>query len=82
MSDKEWTFNPSVSVLTHSSGLKLHILSHRNNEITEMTPQIPHDMDRLEAISLIRAGATYFRKNYHSLIQPKKQFDSTLSLKR
>ncbi|GEM_PF-2642334 len=85
MNQKEWTYSPQSKTLSHPSGLKLQILDHRNGEISEMNPQIPQDMDRLESIQLIRAGTEYFRLNYRSLAhtQPEQpRFDTILSLKR
>ena len=83
MNQKEWTYSVENKTLSHPSGLKLQILDHRGGEISEMNPQIPQGMDRLESIQLIRAGTEYFRLNYRSLTQPEQpRFDTILSLKR
>lgn len=82
MKHKEWDYSPQTSTLTHITGLKILIHHHQANEITEMTPQIPADMEKLKSIQLIRAGVQHFSRNYRLLNQPKKKFDTILSLKR
>lgn len=82
MNHKDWNYCDRSKILTHNSGLKIRIEYHRGNEISEITPIVPKDMNALESIRLIRDGTDYFRRNYHKIAQPQKRFDSVLSLKR